>query len=619
MKRYISRLSTKQKKILKGTATIISIFFLVVFSNLFLQWCQNDLSVDLALKFAFSWHTEKFFLACLVLLIILIFLIALAGSVPLGSLTYVVTIGVLGFANYMKMSYRQEPIYPDDLKMITEIGLLKDMTGTMLFTVILAAAGTVLGLFCWYMFRSLKKGRRFQLIRLTTLLVAIGLLGYISNFNNPDNLLRKAYNKTALWIPYSQKMNYYNTGFIGGFLYNLKVEPMDEPEGYSKAKIKEITEKYQKLADEKNKAVEEESPNIVFVMSESFSDPSRLNGVEVSGEPLADYYEVADQTYSGNMLSQNYGGGTANIEFEALTGFSMALFNAQLTTPYTMLVPKTDQLPSIVSALNAQSYQTTAIHPYNTSMYKREDVYQTLGFDQFISERTMTYTDTIENNPYISDESAYKEVMTLLKEEKAPQFIHLVTMQTHMPYNGKYDRLGYSAEISDGSGTLDLENYLQDISYSSAALKQFTEELKNLSRRTLVVFWGDHLPGIYSDTIQAKNDKQTLHETQFLMFDSKGKLEKQTTQDAITSPFYFAANLMEQTNQTTNGFYQLLLSLEQELPAFERELYYQNGQWYKEAQFNRSQQEIYDEYQLIQYDIVAGKQYSLADGFFEHE
>ena len=64
------------------------------------------------------------------------------------------------------------------------------------------------------------------------------------------------------------------------------------------------------------------------------------------------------------------------------------------------------------------------------------------------------------------------------------------------------------------------------------------------------------LPGIYSDTIQAKNDKQTLHETQFLMFDGKGKLEKQTTQDAITSPFYFAANLMEQNpNQTTNGFY----------------------------------------------------------------
>ena len=110
-----------------------------------------------------------------------------------------------------------------------------------------------------------------------------------------------------------------------------------------------------------------------------------------------------------------------------------------------------------------------------------------------------------------------------------------------------------------------------------------------------------------------------MNQTNFFFFHTKSKLKNHTTHDAITSPFYFAANLMEQTNQTTNGFYQLLLSLEQELPAFERELYYQNGQWYKEAQFNRSQQEIYDEYQLIQYDIVAGKQYSLADGFFEHE
>lgn len=119
----------------------------------------------------------------------------------------------------------------------------------------------------------------------------------------------------------------------------------------------------------KNKTVEEESPNIVFVMSESFSDPSRLNGVEVSGEPLADYYEVADQTYSGNMLSQNYGGGTANIEFEALTGF-LWRYLMRNSPPLHDACTKMDQLPSIVSALNAQSYQTTAIHPYNTSMYK---------------------------------------------------------------------------------------------------------------------------------------------------------------------------------------------------------------------------------------------------------
>lgn len=619
MKRHIkdsfNQLSVKQKNWLKYTLVAISIVFVVGLSNLYLQWCQNDLSFDLAVKFAFSWHTEKFLLACLVLLMIFLFLVAVLGSFLFGTFFYLVGIGILGYANYLKMTYRQEPIYPDDLKMIKEFGLLKDMTGTTSFYLLGGMILLVVAGGCWAIYRSFKKDKKFQAIRVITLFTTIFALIYISHFNNPNNLLRKAYNKTALWIPYSQKMNYYNTGFIGGFLYNLKIDPMEKPKGYSEEKIKEITSHYQKLADEKNKTASEEQPNIIYVMSESFSDPSRLNGVEITGDPLADYYAVADQTYSGQMLSQNYGGGTANIEFEALTGFSMGLFNAQLTTPYTMLVPKMNQLPSIVSTLKDQNYHTTAIHPYNTSMYKRKDVYEVLGFDEFISENTMTYTDTIEDNPYISDASAYQEVMDLLKEDDTPQFIHLVTMQTHMPYDGKYQQLEYTAKTEDNSGISSLENYLQDISYSSQSLKAFTEELKKLSRRTLVVFWGDHLPGIYSDTIQNSNEKHTLHETQFLMFDSQGELEK--NEAPVTSPFYFAADLMNQTNQQTTGFYQLLLALQNELPAFERELYYQEGQWHREAQLNKKQAELYQAYEMIQYDIISGEKYSLQTNFFE--
>ncbi|EOS7676930.1 LTA synthase family protein [Enterococcus hirae] len=615
MKDSLNQLSVKQKNWLKYTLVAISIVFVVGLSNLYLQWCQNDLSFDLAVKFAFSWHTEKFLLACLVLLMIFLFLVAVLGSFLFGTFFYLVGIGILGYANYLKMTYRQEPIYPDDLKMIKEFGLLKDMTGTISFYLLAGMILLVVAGGCWAIYRSFKKDKKFQAIRVITLFTTIFALIYISHFNNPNNLLRKAYNKTALWIPYSQKMNYYNTGFIGGFLYNLKIDPMEKPKGYSEEKIKEITSHYQKLADEKNKTASEEQPNIIYVMSESFSDPSRLNGVEITGDPLADYYAVADQTYSGQMLSQNYGGGTANIEFEALTGFSMGLFNAQLTTPYTILVPKMNQLPSIVSTLKDQNYHTTAIHPYNTSMYKRKDVYEVLGFDEFISENTMTYTDTIEDNPYISDASAYQEVMDLLKEDDTPQFIHLVTMQTHMPYDGKYQQLEYTAKTEDNSGISSLENYLQDISYSSQSLKAFTEELKKLSRRTLVVFWGDHLPGIYSDTIQNSNEKHTLHETQFLMFDSQGELEK--TEAPVTSPFYFAADLMNQTNQQTTGFYQLLLALQNELPAFERELYYQEGQWHREAQLNKKQAELYQAYEMIQYDIVSGEKYSLQTNFFE--
>lgn len=591
---------------------VIAVSGLLIFSNLFLQWCQNNLSVSLALKFAFSWHTEKFFLACLVLALVYGVFASIAGSLRTGAVFYSVVIGILGYANHMKMAYRQEPIYPDDLKMVTQFTLLRTMIGNGPFLLAMLLAIAAIAAVGWSIYRSRTLNRRVQIARGGVLLLCSLGLVYVSHFNDSTNLLRKAYNRTALWIPYSQKMNYYNTGFIGGFLFNLRVDAMDKPAGYSKEAIEDIAKKYRALADEKNQERDSEAPNIVYVMSESFSDPSHLKGLTISGDPLKDYYQVADQTISGKMLSQNYGGGTANIEFEALTSFSMGLMNPQMTTPYTMLVPKLTQLPSLVSFLTQKGYEATAIHPYDTSMYKRKDVYDVMGFGSFLDQDTMTYTDKIENNPYISDASAYQEVMDLLADNAQPQFVHLVTMQTHMPYVGKYDTLDYQAT---GDGNMDaLENYLQDVSYSSTALKEFISELSTLNRRTLVVFWGDHLPGIYSDTIKDQNDTATLHETQFLMVDSDGDFQQQDVE--VTSPFYFAPTLLEESQQPTNGFYEMLLALQEELPAFETGQYSIGGQWQTQLSLNKETQEIYDAYQMIQYDVLQGEQYSLNTGLF---
>ncbi len=591
---------------------VMAVIGLIIFSNLFLQWCQNNLSISLALKFAFSWHTEKFFLACLVLALVYGFFASIAGSLRIGGVFYSVGIGILGYANYMKMSYRQEPIYPDDLKMVTQFTLLRTMIGNGAFLLAMLLAIAAIVAVGWSIYRSRKLKRRQQIFRGAVLILCSLGLVYVSHFNDSTNLLRKAYNRTALWIPYSQKMNYYNTGFIGGFLYNLRVDAMEKPAGYSKEAVEEIAAKYSALAADTNKTRDSEAPNIVYVMSESFSDPSHLKGITITGDPLEDYYQVADQTISGKMLSQNYGGGTANIEFEALTSFSMGLMNPQMTTPYTMLVPKLTQLPSLVSFLKQDGYGATAIHPYDTSMYKRKDVYDVMGFDSFLDQDTMTYTDKIENNPYISDASAYKEVMSVLSDEAQPQFVHLVTMQTHMPYVGKYDTLDYQAT---GDGNMDsLENYLQDVSYSSTALKEFISELSTLNRRTLVVFWGDHLPGIYSDAIKDQNDTATLHETQFLMVDSDGDFQQQDV--AVTSPFYFAPTLLEESQQPTNGFYEMLLTLQEELPAFETGQYYIGGQWQTQLSLNKETQAVYDAYQMIQYDVLQGEQYSLATDLF---
>lgn len=592
------------RQFLKG----IGVLGLILVSNLFFQLTQNDFSFDLAFKFAFSWHTEKLFLGCFVLLIFYGWLSSFLGSLKAGSIFYTLAVIGVGIANYLKMKYRMEPIYPDDLKMITEFGMIRDMVGVPIFLLflLLLTAGVVLVIFS--IKKSLKLKKKKQWIRLGFFLLTSMLLLYIGGFNQQGNLLRKAYNKTALWIPYSQKMNYYNTGFMGGFLYNLPVDAMEKPENYSEAAVKKVTKTYEAKQNEEDT----EKPNIVYVMSESFSDPARLKGLEVyGGDPLQDYRAVADKTYSGQMLSQNYGGGTANIEFEALTGFSMELFNAQMTTPYTMLVPEFQMFPSLVSTLKKRGYETTAIHPYNTSMYKRKDVYQTFGFDQFLDESTMKHTDKIENNPYISDEAAYREIFDQLEKKNKPQFLHLVTMQTHMPYENKYDELPY---VVQGDNSLAVRSYLQDIAYSSEALKAFLERLDELPERTLVVFWGDHLPGIYSDEVQEENQGHLLHETEFLMYDNRHQLNNQ---QVTTSPFYFAADLFQQGRIQMTGFQTLLVSLQKELPAFEKGMYYQSGQWFKEARLNKKQEKLYQDYQMIQYDITAGKQYSLKQNFFE--
>ncbi len=126
--------------------------------------------------------------------------------------------------------------------------------------------------------------------------------------------------------------------------------------------------------------------NVVLVLSEAFSDPEQLEGVEYAEDPIPRTRRTMQATTSGSMLAQLFGGGTANMEFETLTGMSLSQFNPQMQTPYQMLVDEYDTFPSAVGYLAAQGHRPIAIHPYMTGMYKRETVYPILGFDEFLGE-----------------------------------------------------------------------------------------------------------------------------------------------------------------------------------------------------------------------------------------
>lgn len=617
----------KEKKLLssKVDATILILLFLgsALINNAILQLFQNNLDWDLVNKFIFEWHTILFLLGSSVIFIFTLWLYAILGNRYLTvGLTFLISLG-LGVATWQKMINRSEPLYPSELSMIKELSFMVSMIeskvvlGFLLIVLVVMALSYV---FTRLQTRFIIKYNRHKsyLIRFILFITTSFLLVYIANFNQPGNLLKKAYDPNAYWIPYSQQMNYYNNGFIGGFLFNLKVDAMAEPKGYSKAKIAELTQKYQEIAEEinQNRSGPIKNTNIIYIMNESFSDPLALNGMEIAKDPIPLTRHLMENNRSGSILSQGYGGGTANIEFEALTGFSMEPMNPQLTTPYTQLLAKVTNFPSIVSYLNEQNYQTTAIHPYNTSMYKRQNVYQSLGFQNFINEDTMKNTEKMESNPYISDKAAYQEVLDTLEASKGSNFIHLVTMQNHMPYGSKYVSSEY--EVSGTENDQITSNYLKDLSYSDQALDNFIKQIDQLAEPTIVIFWGDHLPSVYGDVIFNQNSLDKMHETPLLIYSNVNKKDKEL---GMISPIYFAPELLEVANADITGFYALLNQLQSNLLAFEKEMYLEkNAEKMKKSANELSQetQALLADYYMIQYDITTGKKYSLQTNLFAH-
>ena len=214
---------------------------------------------------------------------------------------------------------------------------------------------------------------------------------------------------------------------------------------------------------------------------------------------------------SGQMQSDGYGGGTANMEFQTLTGLPFYNISQTVSVLYTEVFPKIHNVPSI-----SNSYETKnkiAIHLAGKSNYSRDIVYSRLDFKDFITTNTKGIKYRKEGiSP--SDESTYDLVLENITPQKG-QFFSVMTMQNHSPW------LEANPETLDakGNGFSDEENskltfYSRLLYQTDSATQDFLEKLSKIDKKITVVFYGDHLPGLYSRichlrTIQKVNTKQT--------------------------------------------------------------------------------------------------------------
>lgn len=565
-----------------------------------------------------------FVLSSAVLWLLLLGLVALTGRIFLGAALLLGVTLALAYANYEKLRLRAEPVYPSDLAFAGQAGFLRDMVGlgpllavgvvALLGTGTLLLTGRVVAPHLPPIRRRMEpRAWRVWVVGRVAVLLAVGLgTAYLATFNAPGNVVKQSYvDAGAQWAFWSQRVNYLRHGVVAGLLYNLDVPAMQEPAGYSRETMTGLAERYGRVADRTNRGRDArllEELNVVVVLSEAFSDPTIVPGVTLDEDPIPFTRRLMASTTSGSMLTQQVGGGTANMEFEAMTGLSLAQFQPQLNSPYPMLVAGTKAFPSAVRYFEALGKHSIAVHPYSPLMYKRDRVYPALGFDEFVHEKTMRFHDRVDRNDFISDASAFEEVRARLEKSDEPLFVNLVTMQNHYPNSRKYDDPVGVTGVS-GDAAEQLGGYARGLSLSDAALRDFVRSLERSDEPTAVVVYGDHTPAFWPETSAFADHEELLRRTPFLLWSNVADLPAEEL--PVTSPEFFLPLLLDRLGVPLPPFYALLLQVHAEVPAMAQGEYHSAGGTVSGVdELGVRAQKLLADYRLAQYDLVAGNGYA---------
>lgn len=599
------------------------------------------------------WTDGNFVFVLNVILVALLYLMLLMLFNRFWTASIVIlAVGIIVAAiEHFKVEIRYEAILPADL------GFLGSNTGNMLTFIpagahvtILVALGAFAVLLALILVLRHFDGRKGRMIRtdnlslnltsrLILLLLPILVLAlyciHVSTTDSLANKFSRALGDTpSMWDSvYDAQRN----GPLVAFTRQLNPKIMDKPSNYSEETMKKVAARYQKEAETINASRTNNltDSTVVYVLSESFSDPSRVPGLKTNKDSMPNIRKIKAGTTSGLMLSSGYGGGTANLEYMGLSGLSMANFESSLSSPYQQLVPSQHWTPTI-NQLWGAPVNSLGYHPYESSMYSRATNYKKFGFSHFYTltgPDVIKYQDKIDESPYVSDKSSYDSALEGIKSGKTNKFIQIITMQNHMPYHEWYENNDYTAESTTGTPLGDdeqqsIETYQKGVEITDQATQEFLNELDALDKPVTVVFYGDHLPGIYSSASEDNNNSLALHLTDYFIWSNKASSSQgnKASNAAYSSPNFFVAQAADHMNAKVSPYLAFLTEMHSKIAAMEppvvnkiqgwdripegQNIYLdQNGNPMSTDDFDKETKQLLADYKLIQYDITAGKNY----------
>ena len=512
-----------------------------------------------------------------------------------GAIVLAVALYILGIAEYFVILFKSMPISPGDLTALSTAAAVAGTGYTYTITsfCMLSLAFTVIAIQICSLAAQLAPKRQKGSWRglALNLLIAVACLGGVAAHTTLFDYYHTLYIQVYSWRPLE---SYYRQGFLPSFISGAQTIKPSKPEDYSVSGAKKLISEYADEYDsnsqtggsstarlEAEKQFDEEKPTVIAIMNETFSDLSIYQNMHANYQGPTYFKSIDDCLSRGRLYVSAYGGGTANTEFEFLTGNSMAYLGSGVYPYTTYDLTDTENLASQFKSLG---YYTTAMHPNHGTNWNRENVYKDFGFDQFLTINDFEGAETLRG--MVTDKSTYDKILELLDTNSDPQFIFDVTMQNHSGYDTGL--IPYDKQVSlniDGELNSNVNEYVSLIQQSDEALEYFLGKLSKLDRKVVVVFWGDHQP-FFPDTYNNRwftNEDDATHQerlwqTDYIIwanYDVAGN--SQTSHEEDLSSNYLSSELMSLIGAPLTDYQKAHLSLRQSLPAL-------NSVGYEDAQ-----------------------------------
>ncbi|MBQ8519511.1 MAG: sulfatase-like hydrolase/transferase [Agathobacter sp.] len=484
---------------------------------------------------------------------------------------------ILGIINGIVLSNRVTPFGFADLTVVSDLLTMLDTYVSPTMMAIIIAASLIFIIICAliYIHGPVYQGKQRRIVSLASILTIVFIaIPATTTVAQENNIIASYFTNIA--------QGYMDYGFVYSFSSGFVNWGMKEPADYEEAVIDALMQ-----AVESEKAVTtvttENGPNIITVLLESFVDPNEFNFMTYSQDPTPFFHYLEDNYTSGYLTMPVVGAGTANAEFEILTGMRLHYFGTG-EYPYKTVLKEVENCESIASYLKSIGYGTHAVHNNGGNFYSRVNAFSMMGFDSFTSKELMNITEFTPNEGWAEDSILAEETMKTLTSTPGPDLTYVITVGQHgvypeekvieEPYCEVY---GLPTEGETNAWTY----YMHQANKTDQFIQELITYLEEFEEDTIVVFWGDHLPTFgLEDSEMVSGD---IYKTKYVTWNNFG---------------------LEQNDKDLYA-YQLMADIFNQVGIHDGTMVaYHQTQW-----DNPDNQAYLDGIEQLQYDILYGNRY----------